>query len=126
MSAIDPSMMPEVVSQVTVGEIVKGIAFLVGATGAVVYIRRVTRPTWQAFVNFLEDWNGEPKRPGVQSRPGVMERLERLESLSLEVHHEIKPNGGNSMNDKVTRIDKRGRDKDALIPKQPRQPYLDL
>jgi len=28
---------------------------------------------------FLEDWRGEPDRPGVPGRRGVMERLERIE-----------------------------------------------
>lgn len=29
--------------------------------------------------NLLEDWNGSEARPGVPRRPGVMERLERIE-----------------------------------------------
>lgn len=105
---IDPALVPEVVSQVTVGEVIKAVGFIVAIAGAILYIRKLVRPTWRAFSNFLEDWNGEPERPGVAGRPGVMERLEKLERLSLDVHHEVKPNGGNSMNDKVTRIDKRG------------------
>ena len=30
--------------------------------------------------NLLEDWCGTEARPGVPRRPGVMERLERIES----------------------------------------------
>ncbi|GAB3224083.1 hypothetical protein GCM10027447_12320 [Glycomyces halotolerans] len=43
---------------------------------------------------FLEDWNGEPERPGVPARPGVLERLERLDA---QVH----PNSGSSLRDAV-------------------------
>lgn len=47
---------------------------------------------------FMDDWAGQPARPGVHRRPGVMERLERIE-------HELKPNSGESLRDAVNRIE---------------------
>lgn len=46
---------------------------------------------------FLDDWNGEPAREGVEERPGVMKRLAALE--------ELQPNHGGSVKDAVKRID---------------------
>jgi DNA repair exonuclease SbcCD ATPase subunit len=49
---------------------------------------------------FLRDWNGDPERPGHASSPGVMERLQKIES-------ELKHNGGSSIKDAVKRIEKK-------------------
>ena len=49
--------------------------------GALLY-RYVFRPAWRfirAIQDFLRGWNGEEERPGVKKRPGVLERLERIE-----------------------------------------------
>lgn len=44
--------------------------------------------------NFLEDWNGEPARPGVPERLGVMARMNNIE-------HQLYPNSGESLRDAV-------------------------
>jgi hypothetical protein len=41
-------------------------------------IRPVLRLTREVR-EFLQDWRGDPGRPGVPPRPGVMSRLERIE-----------------------------------------------
>lgn len=44
--------------------------------------RWVVRPMFRLIRQvreFLDDWNGEEARPGVPGRPGVMERLSRIE-----------------------------------------------
>lgn len=43
---------------------------------------------------FLDDWHGEPGRPGVPERLSVMSRLGRIEK-------ELHPNGGSSLRDAV-------------------------
>lgn len=43
---------------------------------------------------FDADWYGEPARPGVEARPGVMERLRGIEK-------ELHPNGGSTMRDAI-------------------------
>ncbi|WP_433252835.1 hypothetical protein ACQPYK_08520 [Streptosporangium sp. CA-135522] len=48
--------------------------------------------------NALDDWQGEPERPGVPARPGVMERLAAIEA-------QLKPNGGHSTRDVVNRVE---------------------
>lgn len=50
------------------------------------------RALLRQILDFLEDWNGRPARPGDAGRPGAMQRLEQLEN-----------NGGSSMKDTVER-----------------------
>lgn len=40
-----------------------------------VAIWRWVRSWGKRIGDFLDDWNGEPERPGVPARPGVMQRL---------------------------------------------------
>jgi hypothetical protein len=63
--------------------------------------------------DMLDDWFGEPARPGVPERPGVMVRLDRLEHVSTlaarsssaaaissaSAAYDSKPNGGGSAMD---------------------------
>lgn len=86
-----------------------------GATAAFAVIVRMARSQRQ----LLEDWCGEPSRPGVPERPGVMVRLERIEQAQIDardvqsehgrqieqIWHEVHPNSGMSMRDQVTRIE---------------------
>ncbi|MGA5764466.1 hypothetical protein [Nonomuraea bangladeshensis] len=46
-----------------------------------------------------DDWNGTPARPGVEARPGVMERLKAIEAQLL-------PNGGASTRDAINRVER--------------------
>lgn len=65
-----------------------------GAGAALLFIRRFARKMDQ----FFSDWNGEPARPGVPEKRGVMVRLDVIES-------EISYNHGSSIKDAVHRID---------------------
>jgi hypothetical protein len=47
---------------------------------------------------FIKDWAGEDARPGHSRIPGVMERLQKIES-------ELRHNGGSSIKDAVKRIE---------------------
>lgn len=99
-------------------EVIVGAAATVvaaGVTGGFVLIVRMGRDQRQMH----EDWRGEPARPGVPERPGVMVRLERIELAQTEqgrvqiehgrqieqIWHEVHPNSGTSMRDQVTRIE---------------------
>lgn len=56
------------------------------------------------------DWYGLPARPGFPPVPGVPQRLEGVEStlgelraMVVKIDHEVHPNSGESMKDKVDR-----------------------
>lgn len=58
-------------------------------------------PFFRRLGHFLDDWLGEPARPGIDARPGAMERLAAIEADLAEVHHEVFPNSGNSLRDRA-------------------------
>lgn len=55
-------------------------------------------PLLKKLGNFLDDVGGEPARPGVPARAGLMERVQRIE-------HELFPNSGKSLRDQTNRIE---------------------
>jgi len=92
-------------------------AFLLGLLCialAVVLLRPVWLPIWRLFQGtqqFLEDWFGEPARPGQTARPGAMERLAQVEAgvadvkvVALRSEKELHPNGGGSLRDDVRTV----------------------
>ena len=96
-------MMPGWLEAVTLGEIAVFVAFMVFLFGtlwkAVLWIRKLGR----RVDDFLEDWQGAPARPGHPRVPGVVERLEKLEGVTEETNHNVKPNSGASAHDQLTR-----------------------
>ena len=70
------------------------IAVVVGGLAAAAKATRVLKQ----FGDTLDDWRGEPERPGVPGRPGVMTRLAKIEA-------ELRPNHGSSLRDAVNRIE---------------------
>lgn len=66
--------------------------------GGLVAVWRWAWPFLRRVGHFLDDWFGEPARPGFVGQPGVMERLARVE-------HEVHTNSGSSMRDAVNRIE---------------------
>jgi len=70
--------------------------------GAWAAVRRLA-PVVRRVVHLVDDLAGEPARPGVAARPGVMERLAELEVRTAE----LAPNGGESIKDKINRMDRR-------------------
>lgn len=94
---------PVTVTVAAAGAVVTlGTAAGMGVVGA----RRIAAK-WRRVADFLGDWNGEPGRPGVQPRSGVMQRLEDLEAGMVTIRGEVTPNGGGSLKDLVRRIDAR-------------------
>jgi hypothetical protein len=56
---------------------------------------------------FMDDWYGEPARPGVPERPSMMERVSGIEARLGRVEHELHPNDGASLRDAVDRTNRR-------------------
>lgn len=54
---------------------------------------------------WLDDWYGDPGRPGVPARLGVPERLARLEEQVTTIAAQVQPNGGSTLRDAVARIE---------------------
>ncbi|MES2866288.1 MAG: hypothetical protein V4703_05960 [Actinomycetota bacterium] len=57
-------------------------------------------PLGRKVANFLDDVAGEPARPGVAARAGLMERVQRIE-------HEMFPNSGKSLRDQTNRMEEK-------------------
>jgi hypothetical protein len=52
------------------------------------------------FAHFLDDWFGEQVRPGFPGRPGIPERLARVEERTRQ----LTPNGGSHLADKIAHL----------------------
>lgn len=78
-------------------------------------------PLVRKFTHLVDDFLGEPERPGVPERPGLMSRMSALEQNSAAntemlgkiddrvqiVEHEVTFNDGSSVKDATTRMEKR-------------------
>lgn len=84
-------------------EIVTWVVICIIVLSTTIGAVRKIHPFVKKFTNFMDDWIGEPERPGVESRPGVMERLHRLENLSLSTNYHVRPNHGGSSHDELVR-----------------------
>ena len=69
----------------------------VGIVVVVGLIKKVW-PLLRKLGDFLDDVAGEPARPGVPARAGLMERVQRIE-------YELFPNSGKSMRDQIDRME---------------------
>ena len=78
-------------------------ALAVAVAGGLAFAARWAWRILSRTRDFLDDWAGEPARPGVPERPGVMSRLQSAESLIERVLAETMPNGGSSLRDVVHR-----------------------
>ncbi|MFD3612404.1 hypothetical protein ACFWXA_30920 [Streptomyces atroolivaceus] len=83
---------------------------LAGVAGVLWRVGRGLARTAGRMDQFMDDWYGEPQRPGVPARPGVLERVSGIEDRvgGIEdriggVEHELHPNDGGSLRDAVDR-----------------------
>jgi hypothetical protein len=89
---------------------ITGILAVLTALGA---LARKVWPFGRKLVHFIDDWFGEPARDGVPERAGVMARLATIDEHAQRtderldvIEHELKPNSGKSLHDKVTQMAK--------------------
>ena len=89
-----PPELADILNRISVWEafaVILGVGVIVGA--AVKGWKVIKR-----LNHFLDDVMGEEARPGVPARPGLMERVMRVE-------HELFPNSGASLRDQTNRIE---------------------
>lgn len=86
--------------------------------GALWFIWQRISPLLRFGFRLARDWEGEPARDGVPERPGVMKRLQNLDARltvveerttetaehSAATAEQMRPNGGSSVYDKVTKV----------------------
>lgn len=97
---------PDFIAEITIGHVLATVVFIVAAYMFLMYLRKLVKP----IQDFLDDWNGTKPRPGVEAKPGVMERLQTLEDNTQTAVHELRPNSGKSLHDQVIKIRK------SLVP----------
>jgi hypothetical protein len=86
-----------------------GVAAVITTIGAVGYwIGKPMRRLAKSWADFSEDWYGQAARPGHDPQPGVMERLQRIET-------ELRSNGGSTLRDAVVRLEQSHRTFDGRL-----------
>lgn len=114
-------MMPQWISDIVSVAPWLGAFFVAAFFG--VKFWKIVSPVFHAVRDFLDDWKGEPARPGVPERPGVMRRFATIEEFTTKygpiidkLDHEMHPNSGSSMADAVNRTEKSLADHLAACP----------
>ena len=64
--------------------VILGILVTVG-----IRINKLVYPVWHKLEQMANDFTGEPERPGVPAKPGIMERIAKLEQLVEELSDKI-------------------------------------
>lgn len=89
------------------------VTWLTVAGGIFVSLKWVI-PLGRKVSHFIDDVAGEPERPGVPARPGLMERVTSIEQTQTKhgqtidtVRHELFPNSGKSMRDQTNRMEQK-------------------
>lgn len=73
-------------------------AFLATVAAVWTFIRKAAPPLGR-LKDLIDDFTGEPERPGVPARPGLMARMQALESDVADIRYHSKPNAGGSAYD---------------------------
>nr|MDT0658018.1 hypothetical protein [Micromonospora sp. DSM 115978] len=86
-------------------------ALIIAVGGAAAVLRRAVAwviRTVRKWARLADDLLGEPARPGHAAVPGLMERVasmdDRLGEVERLVGRELRPNGGSSIKDQMTRV----------------------
>lgn len=98
--------------QVLIAEYGAGIGGVIAILSGAWWFVKKLHTFSKRFDDFIEDWHGEPARPGVPEKPGIMERLSNQDEALGEicnrltvVEKEVSYNSGSTIKDTVHRID---------------------
>lgn len=93
-----------------------------GVIGAIFAAFKWVIPFARKVSHFIDDVAGEPERPGVPARPGLMERVTTIETTQEEhsktlatVSHEVTTNHGSSLKDSTKRLEGRVDDMEQKV-----------
>ena len=70
-------------------DIVQWIVILGVLVTLAIRINKLVYPVWRKLEQMANDFSGEPERPGVPAKPGIMERIAKLEQLVEELSDKI-------------------------------------
>ena len=91
----------QVSSSVPWALIIEVLSALVTIGGAALWLLKQIREQRLRNERFDRDWYGEPERPGVPARPGVMEQLLSLRTDVNFIKTEVEYNHGSTIKDAV-------------------------
>lgn len=86
--------LPEFVETVTIGNVITWLAFL----GSVYVVIRRIAPVLKKLSDTLDDIKGEPARPGVPARLGIMERMEKQDLMTVDIRKKLEHMDNNAVN----------------------------
>ena len=70
-------------------DIVQWVVILGVLVTLAIRINKLIYPVWHKLEQMANDFAGEPERPGVPAKPGIMERISKLEQLVAELSDKI-------------------------------------
>ena len=70
-------------------DIVQWVVILGILVTLAIRINKLVYPVWHKLEQMANDFAGEPERPGVPAKPGIMERISKLEQLVAELSDKI-------------------------------------
>ena len=74
---------------IAANDIVQWVVILGVLVTLAIRINKLVYPVWHKLEQMANDFAGEPERPGVPAKPGIMERIAKLEQLVAELSDKI-------------------------------------
>lgn len=76
-------------ADIAANDIVQWVVILGVLVTLAIRINKLVYPVWHKLEQMANDFAGEPERPGVPAKPGIMERITKLEQLVEELSDKI-------------------------------------
>ena len=76
-------------ADVAATDIIQWLVILGILVTVTIRINKLVYPVWHKLEEMANDFAGEPERPGVPAKPGIMERIAKLEQLVEELSDKI-------------------------------------